>query len=161
MNNEVVIGVKRISVFFYLLISLIFVLFGILMLIEGKWLGLLPVVFFGLGCFIFLKQLFSDQKLIISKEGLTDKTGTIPKLGFIPKEDILSMNADDWFVYFELANKEQYLAKSKAVQSMQNLNEKFVGTGFTISIRHLKVKKKKLIQILTEYGYPIGHEGKQ
>lgn len=90
----------------YFLGSLGFVTVGSIMLLSGTWFGILPVLFFGWTTVIYIKHIVVTKKLTIGENGITDDTGTVPHLGFIPREDIKSISIDGWFMYLDLNNKE-------------------------------------------------------
>jgi hypothetical protein len=155
LNESIEFKGNKGKIFLYLLGSLAFVLIGLFMVAEGIFVGYLALLFFGFCTIFILKMLFAKTRLIIASDGITDNAGSIPNLGFIPKENIIRVSVGSEFLLLELKNREELINHSKSIALSQKLNHAFTNGGFTITIQQLK-DRDKIGDALKKYGYPIG-----
>jgi hypothetical protein len=125
------------------------------MVADGIFVGYLALLFFGFCTIFILKMLFAKTRLVIASDGITDNAGSIPNLGFIPKENIIRVSVSSEFLLLELKNREELINQSKSIAVSQKLNQAFTNGAFTITIQQLK-NRDKIEDTLREFGYPVG-----
>jgi len=120
------------------------------MLAGVKLIGVIGIVFFGLGFVVFPKMFFDKQPgVVIDEIGVTDHI-TKPEVGTIKWEDIthakviyIMRNA---MLAIYVKNPEEYLSRVHAKGLINNY--KLVGTPFVIPSSLLKMKLKDLEAVI-------------
>lgn len=124
-----------------------------------KLVGIIGILFFGLGFIVFPKMIFGNQTgIVIDECGVTDHI-TKPEVGTIEWCDITYIEiihiAHNKMLAIYVKNPDKYLSRVRA-QGLEN-NYQLVGTPFVIPSSILKIKLKDLEAIintkLKEYHY--------
>ena len=165
MEGRIEIRTSRVKAVLVLIGCALFVAIGVWLLIDPamsymiKIVGIIGILFFGLGLIVFPKKLIRSQiGIVIDKCGVTDYI-TKPEVGTIEWCDITHVEiihiAYNKMLAIYVKNPEEYLSRVR-VQGLEN-NYQLVGTPFVIPSSILKIKLKDLELIintkLKEYHY--------
>lgn len=168
MKNRIEIPISKSKTIWLLVGSLIFVLICTGMLISKdtvlyqKIIGIIGILFFGLGLVVFPQRLLDKTPgIVIDKDGITDnmtkpRVGTI-RWGDISHVEITKIYSTKMLLIF-VHNPAKYLKKVEGFNSrgLKN-NLKLVGTPFCIPASILKMRLEDVEVIINRY---IAGEGK-
>ncbi|MDO8716368.1 MAG: STM3941 family protein [Dehalococcoidales bacterium] len=136
--------------------SFIFVALGVLLIFDGRdpfeiIIGVLNILFFGLGIYIFISRLLSSKAgLVIDSQGITDNT-KFPRAERIGWKEIRSIRVRYGEMLIELNDPEDYLRRKKGILNWAfQLNRKIYGTPAIISFSMLRVNFKEMCQDIAE-----------
>lgn len=163
-KNPLKISINRWKVALFLLGAMVFVGIGAMMFFaqptpkHPEWklksVGIVGVLFFGLGVVVFIVQFFS-KGLIISENGIEDDI-SLTSFGLIKWHDIskitMGKTANQHFVIISIKEKSKnhYLEKCKNPLKKWFIKQNLKRFGYTIPVNLLKIKSDDLIKILKE-----------
>uniref|UniRef100_UPI004049945C STM3941 family protein n=1 Tax=Flavobacterium sp. TaxID=239 RepID=UPI004049945C len=168
INDEIIIPLDKIKILYIFLGSLVFVLFGIMVLNDPEEfgrnrfrggspefniiLGILSVTLFGIGGIFIFKKLFDKKAgIIISKSGITDNSSSIT-VGLVKWNDIIEIekNQSANIIVIKVSNPEYYIAvkKSRIGKMAMKKNYKRYGSPIYITPVTLKINFEELSEII-------------
>ncbi|RED43944.1 hypothetical protein DFQ10_104135 [Winogradskyella eximia] len=178
--EEIIIRSSKTKLVLMLIVCLAFIIGGINMIIEPNksinnrhseeylvFIGLLSVLFCGLGVFFIAKNIFNRKVgLIINNKGITDNSNTT-SIGLIEWDDItgvetiqVSIPAYEYLftvsspkmLIIKTSKPEKYIERSKNMISKEAMktNNRMYGTPLTITSHTLKIKSSNLETIISE-----------
>ena len=151
---QIVIGSSRRQLVLLLVVSLAFVVTGVAMIFDGKWFGLLAVLFFGACAAVFMWQLLQTRpRLTIDERGIEDRTLGV---GRIEWRDIraaaLNSISGNAFISLELNDTEKYLQRLSAVRRQIAKANRAIGfSEFNVNLAHLEITPHEAFDLLARY----------
>ena len=118
--------------------------------------GIIGILFFGAcGVWAARKLYGNSPGLILSKEGLTDKTSAI-SAGFVPWSDIKAIKEHSVrghkFVAVEVIDPDKYRKSGSFLQRiLKQFNQSFYGTPIHISSHSLEISYYELLEAIRTY----------
>ncbi|QNK78275.1 MULTISPECIES: STM3941 family protein [Winogradskyella] len=178
--EEIIIRLSKTKLVLMLILCLAFIFGGFYMVIDSNksidnrysedylvFIGLLAILFCGLGVFFIAKKIFSGKAgLTINDKGIIDNSNAT-SIGLIEWDDIsgvetiqVSVPVYEYFftvsspkmLIIKTSKPEKYIERSKNIISKEAMktNNRMYGTPLTITSHTLKIKSSKLEKIITE-----------
>ncbi len=170
MIDTIEIPISRTKVTLLLLVAIIFVIVGILFLIDPETfqssifknkeiiriIGIAAVLFFGLGSIFLFRKLFDNKiGLIIDHNGITDNSSAT-SIGLIEWKDIKRIEtlqiASTKILMIITDKPEKYIekAKGKLAKRAMKTNYKMYGSPISITSNSLKIKFNDLEKLVSD-----------
>ncbi|HEX8070199.1 MAG TPA: STM3941 family protein [Pyrinomonadaceae bacterium] len=131
-----------------------FVATGVWMVVHGEAFGWVPIMFFGCGIPVCLRQIADARpRLIIDERGVVDRTLGVGRIswGDIEAAYVRSINGND-FICLELKNPAKYARKlSKVKRAMATANRGLGFTDFSLNLSGVDASTDEVFELVLKY----------